>query len=138
MTSKTTQLTPVALALAVAQAPATPFPALTETDHSPKWILKVRVLLHAKRWSGINHQMTDPPSFADLSSDFYVMPINCLEGDMLEPYLQGGHGSFSHQGIAMLQDLISPHQSTSSAGLVSVFTRFLQARMLPSESIIQY
>jgi hypothetical protein len=57
---------------------------------------------------------------------------------MLKPYLQGGPGSVSHQDIAILQDLISTHQSTSSSGLVSVFTRFLQARMLPSESIIQY
>jgi hypothetical protein len=57
---------------------------------------------------------------------------------MLGPYLKGGVGSFSHQGITMFQDLIGTHQSTSSAVLVSVFTRFMQARMLPSESIIQY
>jgi hypothetical protein len=60
-----------------------------------------------------------------------MLLINCLDGDMLEPYIQGGPASFANQGILMLHDLISTHQSTSSAGLVSVFTWFLQARMLP-------
>jgi hypothetical protein len=66
----------------------------------------------------------------DLSSDLYVLLINCLDGVMLDPYLQGGPCSFSHQGISMLQDLVNTYQSSSSAGLVSVFTRFLQAGML--------
>jgi hypothetical protein len=38
----------------------------------------------------------------------------------------------------MLHELILMHQSSSSAGLVLVFTRFLQARMLPTETSIQY
>jgi hypothetical protein len=138
MTSMMIQTPPDALAPVVALSPVPQFPALTNSKQFPKWTLKVRALLHTKRWAGINHQVDETPGFADLSSDLYVMLINCLDGDMLEPYLQGGPGLFSHQGITMLQDLISTHQSTSSAGMVSLFTRFLQACMLPSESIIQY
>jgi hypothetical protein len=67
-----------------------------------------------------------------------MLLINCLDGDMLKPYIQGGPVSFANQGILMLQVLISTHQSSSSAGLVSVFTRFLQAHTLPTETIIQY
>lgn len=98
----------------------------------------MRALLDAKCWQGIAHQVVETPTLTDISSDIYVLLINCLDGDMLEPHLQSGPGSFSHQGISMLQDLVNTHQSTSSAGMVSIFTRFLQASMLPTESIVQY
>jgi hypothetical protein len=90
MTSMTTQSTPVAPDPAAAHTPDTPSPALTETKHFSKWILKVRALFHVKRRSRINHQVAETPSFADLSSDLYVMLINCLDRDMLESYLQAG------------------------------------------------
>jgi hypothetical protein len=101
-------------------------------------MLKVHALLHANRWCGTNHKVAETPNFAELSSDLYVMLINCLDSDILDPYLQGRPGPFSHEGISMLQDPISTQTSNSSAGLVSIFTRFLQVCMLPSESVIQY
>jgi hypothetical protein len=67
-----------------------------------------------------------------------MLLINCMDGDMLEPYIQGGSDLFANQGILMLHDLISTHQSSSSNGLVSILTWFIQARMLPTETIIQY
>jgi hypothetical protein len=73
----------------------------------------------------------------DLSSDLYVLLINFLDGDMMEPYLQGGPSSFSLQGIAMLQDLVNTHPSSSSAGLVSILTCFLQACKIPMASVVQ-
>jgi hypothetical protein len=76
------------------------------------------------------------PPFTDLPSGMYVLLINCLDGDMLDPYLQGGPGSFSHQGISMLQDMVNTHHSSSSAGLVSVITSFFQARMFPTKSVL--
>jgi hypothetical protein len=45
---------------------------------------------------------------------------------------------YANQGILVMYYLISTHQSLSGAGLVSLFTRFLQARMLPTETLIQY
>jgi hypothetical protein len=119
-------------------APATMLPPLNDTQCFPEWLLKVRAILHAKRWNYITTQNTESLAYELLSSEFYMLLINCLDGDMLEPYIQGGSTSFENQGILMLHDLISTHQSSSSAGLASVLTRFLQACMLTTETIIQY
>jgi hypothetical protein len=125
------EVPPVPQGLALATlAPATMLPPLNDTQDFTKWLLKVRAILHANHWNGITNQNTDSLAFESLSSELYMLLINCLDGDMLEPYIQGVTASFANQGILMLHDLISTHQSTSSAGLVSVFTRFLQARML--------
>jgi hypothetical protein len=123
-------LAPVPLTLAMM------LPPLNDTQGFPKWLLKVQAILQAKRWNGITTQNNE--SLAYDSSELYMLLINCLDGDMLEPYIQGGPALFANQGIIMLHDLISTHQSSSSAGLVSFFTRFLQARMLTTETIIQY
>jgi hypothetical protein len=93
---------PIAPAPAQSQAHVTPFPVITEAKQFPKWILRVRPRLHAKRWKGIVHQVADTPPFTDISYDLYVLLIICLDRDMLEPYIQGVPGSFSHQGISML------------------------------------
>jgi hypothetical protein len=119
-------------------APAMMLPLLNDTQGFPKWLHKVRAILHAKRWNGITTHNNESLAYESLSSELYMLLINCLDGDMLEPYIQGGPASFANQGILVVHDLISTHQSSSSAGLVSVFTRFLQARMPPTETIIQY
>jgi hypothetical protein len=119
-------------------APATMLPPLNDTQSFTKWILKVRAILHAKRWNGITTHNTESLTCESLSSELYMLLINFLDGDMLEPYIQSGPTSFANQGILMLHDLLSTHQSSSSAGLVSVFTLFLQARILPTATIIQY
>jgi hypothetical protein len=113
-------------------------PPLNDTQGFPKWLLKVQAILHDKRWYGITTQNNGSIAYDSLSSELHMLLVNFLDDDMLEPYIQGGPALFANQGILMLHDLISTHQSSSSAGLVSVFTRFLQARMLPTETIIQY
>jgi hypothetical protein len=70
-------------------APATMLPLLTNTQGFPKWILKVCDILHAKRWNGITAQHTKSPAYESLSSEIYMLLINCLDGDMIEPYIQG-------------------------------------------------
>jgi hypothetical protein len=110
-------------------APAMMLPPLSDTQGFPKWLLKVRAILHAKRWNGITTRNTESIAYESLSSELYMLLINCPDGDMLKPYIQGGPTSFANQGILMLHDLVSTHQSSSSAGLLSVFTWFLQAHM---------
>jgi hypothetical protein len=112
-------------------APATILPPLNDTQGFPKWLLKVQAILHVKRLNGITNQNTESLALESLSSELYMLLINCLNDDMCESYIQGGPASFANQGILMLHDLISMHQSTSSPCLVSVFTRFLKAHMLP-------
>jgi hypothetical protein len=119
-------------------SPAMMLPPLNDTQCFTKWLLKARAFLHAKRWNGITTQITESLAYESLSSELYMLLINCMDGDMLEPYIQGGPTSFANQDILLLHNLISMNQSSSRAGLVSVFTRFLQARMLSTETTIQY
>jgi hypothetical protein len=113
-------------------------PPLNDTRNFPKWLLKVQAILHAKRWNGITTQKNESLAFYSFLSELYMLLINCLDGDMREPYIQGGPSSCANQGILVLHNLISTHQSLSRAGLVSLFTRFLQAHVLPTETLIQY
>jgi hypothetical protein len=56
----TTLIHPPLVAPAPGQATVTPFPSITEFNHSLKLIIKVRVLLHVKRWSGSNRSRGVP------------------------------------------------------------------------------
>jgi hypothetical protein len=128
----------VAQALAPAPlAPATMLPPLNDAQCFPKWLLKVQSILHVKSWNGITTHNTGSLACELLLYDLYILLISFLDGDMLKPYIQGGPTSFANQGILMSHDLISM-LSSSSAGLIWVFTWFLQDRMLPTETIIQY
>jgi hypothetical protein len=75
-------------------APVTMLPPLNDTQGFPKWLLKVRAILHAKRWNGIINQNTESLVFELLLSELYMLLINCLDGDIIEPYIQAGPASF--------------------------------------------
>jgi hypothetical protein len=96
-------------------SPATMLPPLTETQGFAKLLVNVPVILHAKRWNGITTQHTESPADRSLSSELYMLLINYLDGDMIEPNIQGGPSSFANEGIFMLHKLIYTHQSPPSA-----------------------
>jgi hypothetical protein len=80
----TAPLVPQVLALAPL-APAKMLPPLNDTQGFPKWLLKVRAILHVKRWNGITTQNTESLAYESLSSELCMLLINCLDGDMLVP-----------------------------------------------------
>jgi hypothetical protein len=53
--------------------------------------------------------MASLPSTPSLFSELYMLLINCLDGDILEPYSQVGPSSFANQGILMFHDLNELH-----------------------------
>jgi hypothetical protein len=77
---------PVSQVLAPAPlAPAKMLPPLNDTQGFPKWLLKVQSILHAKRWDGITTQKTESLAYESILSQLYMLLINCLDRDMLEP-----------------------------------------------------
>jgi hypothetical protein len=67
-------------------APCLMLPPLNDTQGFPKWLFKVRVILHANRWNGITTQYNESLAYESLSSELYMLLVNCLDGDMIEPY----------------------------------------------------
>jgi hypothetical protein len=98
----------------------------------------MQAILSGQKWRRILDQTCESPEYTVLSAELSNYLILCLEGDAMTPYTNGGVDQFTNRGIMMWLDIRAHHALSSTAGLVTAFSSFVQARMLPSETVPQY